>query len=310
MTTDRAMLVATARRVLAEHHGLAHLQRFLEAGMTRAQVAHLRHLGVLVRPRTGWYADPAVPAAGVRAVRVGGVLGCTGAAASWGIVVPEHADDRLEVSLLPGTTRQRRSDDAGRRAWASSEPHVRWHWEQHADPAVGWRVSPVDAILQLAACVEWRWLVAAVDSARCAAQHPPLLSDAEVLRLRSLLPGHLRSAVDRSDPRSETSGETMVRLAAEDAGIPFVPNQRMTSAYRVDGLVDGWLPIEIDGMASHSGLVAVEQDRARDATIAQFGSHPLRFTQNQAVRQTEWVVETIRAVWLRGSAETARHAAR
>ena len=310
MTTDHALLVGTARRVLAEHHGIAHLQRFLEAGLSREQVAHLRHRGLLIRPRIGWYADPAVPMSGVRAVTVGGALGCTSAAASWGIVVPEHAGDRLEVSLVPGTTRQRRSDDATRRAWAVSEPRVRWHWEQRAAPAAGWRVSPIDAILQLAACVEWRWLVAGIDSARCAAQHPSLLSEAEVARLRSLLPEHLRSAVDRSDPRSETSGETMVRLAAEDAGIPFVPNQRVTSAYRADGLVDGWLPVEIDGMASHSGADAVEQDRTRDATIAQFGTPPLRFTQNHAIRRTAWVVDTIRAVWLRGSAETSRRAAR
>jgi hypothetical protein len=308
MTTDRALLVRTARQVLAEHQGVAHLQRFLEAKLTREQVAHLKHLGVLTRPRIGWYADPTLPTAGIRAVRVGGVLGCTSAAAAWGMVVPERADRRLEVSIAPGTTRLRRADDATRRAWARSEPDVRWHWEQRADPVAGWRVSALDAILQLAACVEWRWLVAAIDSARCAAQHPPLLSDPEVARLRELLPEHLRSAVDRSDPRSETSGETMVRLAAEDAGIPFVPNVRVTSKYRPDGLVDGWLPIEIDGIASHSGTEAVEQDHTRDATIAQFGTHPLRFTQNHAVRETDWVIETIRRVWLRGSAETGRHA--
>ena len=101
----------------------------------------------------------------------------------------------------------------------------------------------------------------------------------------------------------------MVRLACEEAGIPFVPNAWVTSAYRPDGLVAGWLPVEVDGMATHSGPEAVERDREKDATIAQFGTHPLRFTQTQAVRQTAWVVETIRRVWLRGSAGTRRHAA-
>ena len=119
MTTDRALLIRTARRVLAEHAGVAHLQRFVDAGLSGTQVAHLKHLGVLLRPRIGWYADPVVPAAGIRAVRVGGVLGCTSAAASWGIVVPEGVDRRLEVSLVPGTTRLRRADDATRRAWAA-----------------------------------------------------------------------------------------------------------------------------------------------------------------------------------------------
>jgi hypothetical protein len=91
--------------VLAEHQGVAHLQRFLEAKLTREQVAHLKHLGVLTRPRIGWYADPTLPTAGIRAVRVGGVLGCTSAAAAWGIVVPERADRRLEVSSAPTPSR-------------------------------------------------------------------------------------------------------------------------------------------------------------------------------------------------------------
>jgi hypothetical protein len=220
---------------------------------------------VLVRPRIGWYIEPTAPATAVAAVTVGGLLGCTSAAASWGVVVPERSERRLEVSIEPGTTRLRRSDDPKRRARAGSEPDVRWHRERRSDPPQGWRVSPLDAILQMAACVEWRWLVAAIDSARCTAQHAALLDESQVRRLRELLPAHLRSAVDRSDPRSETSGETMVRLAAEDAGIPFVPGAWVTSGYKPDGLVDGWLPVEIDGMATHAGREAGERDRERSA---------------------------------------------
>ena len=308
MATDTALLTEVARRVLAAGDGVAHLQRFLEAGLTRTQVGHLRHPGVLVRARIGWYVDPRVPEPGLRAVGVGGVLGCTSAAASWGIVVPERSDRVLEVGLVPGVSRLRRSDDPSRSAPAGSDPGVRWHWEERAATAPGWRVSPLDALLQMASCVEWRWLVAAIDSARCTAQHPPITAEADVARLRTLLPAHLRSAVDRSDARSETSGETMVRLAAEDAGIPFVPNRWMTERYKPDGLVDGWLPIEIDGLDTHATRKAVEADHEKDATIAQFGMHPLRFTQNTAVRETAWVVETIRRVWEHGPAIGARRA--
>ncbi len=315
MTVDRAHLVSTALRVLAEHHGVAHIQRFLEAGLSRNDVAHLRHLGIITRPRIGWYADARLPQPGVRAVRVGGVLGCCPAAASYGIVVPEQSDRRLEVSIEPGTTRMRRADDATKRAWADSEPGVRWHWEQRSRPTLGWRAHPVDVVLQMAACVERRWLIAAIDSGRCAAQHEPILSEADVAEVRRRLPDHLRSAVDRSDPRSETSGETFVRLGCEDAGIPFEPGRWMTEGYRPDGLVAGWLPIEIDGMATHGTPEAVEKDHEKDATLAQFGMHPLRFTQNKAVRETAWVVDVIRTVWLRGpavhgSAVPARHAGR
>ena len=305
MATDRAALLLTAQDVLRRGDGVAHLQRFLQAGLTREHVGHLRHLGVVVRARIGWYVSPDVPRSGVMAVGVGGVLGCAAAARSWGIVVPPRLD-RLEVSIEPGTTRLRRSDDPTRRAFAATEPDVRWHWEERADPPLGWRVTPLDALLQLASCVEWRWLVAAIDSARCTAQREALLDDRALVRLRDLLPAHLKDAVDRSDARSETAGETFVRLAAEDAGLRFEPNVRMTDGYRVDGLVDGRLPIEIDGAATHAGRDAMEHDRARDATLAFWGAHTLRFSENEAVQRTAFVIETIRRVLDRTSTARSR----
>jgi hypothetical protein len=178
-------------------------------------------------------------------------------------------------------------------------------------------VSPVDTILEMAACVEFRWLVAAIDSARCTAQRPALIDSAGLELLRRSLPDHLRVAVDRSDPRSETSGETFVRLELEDRGVPFEPNQWLTTAYRPDGIVDGWLPVEVDGMATHGNPEALEADHERDGTIALFTVPPLRFSQTKAVRETAMVADSIEAVWRRGrppglrrSAEIGRHAGR
>ena len=298
---DEAVLQAMAQEVLHGGDGVAHLQQFLAAGITRRQVGRLRHLDVVRRPRIGWYLDPRMPEPGVRAVRVGGVLGCTSAATSWGIIVPEGTDGLLEVSIVPGTTRLRRSDDATRRAFADSQPDVRWHWEERTAATRGWRVSPVDAILQMATCVSWRWLVVAIDSARCPAQRPPLIPDVDLLALRAALPRRLRSAVDRSDERSETAGETCIRLELEDRRIPFVPQARLTERFRPDGTVGGWLPIDIDGMASHSGREAVERDRERDALLAWHGLAPLRFTESAAVRDTAYVADVIERVWRRGA---------
>jgi hypothetical protein len=296
--------------VLAEAGGVAHLQRFLEAGITRNQVAHLLKVGALLRPRVGWYADPVLPAEAVRAICVGGVLGCTSAAASRGIVVPEGAGRSLQVSIQPGTTRLRRSDDPRQRARAGADRAVRWHWERCVTRRGAWRVSPVDAILQMAACVEFRWLVAAVDSARCTAQHPALIDAQDAAVLRRALPEHLRTAVDRSDPRSETSGETFVRLELEDRGVPFEPNRWLTTAYRPDGIVDDWLPVEVDGMATHGTPEALERDHERDGTIALYSVPPLRFSQSAAVRDTASVADTIEAVWRRGRPPGLRRSAR
>lgn len=309
LAVSPAHRTALARRVLADSGGVAHLQRFLAAGLTGPQMGSLVHLGIVQRPRIGWYTDPAIPEPAKRAIRVGGLLGCVSAAASWGVVVPEGADRRLHVAIRAGTTRLRRSDDPKRRARAGSEAGVHWHWERRMTQDRAWRVSPVDSILQMASCVDFRWLVAAIDSARCTAQHPAIIGDDQITLLRASLPERLRSAVDRSDPRSETSGESFVRLECEDRGIPFEPNRWLTTAYRPDGTVDDWLPVEIDGLRTHSGPEAVERDRERDATIALYGTPPLRFTQSAAVRDTAFVGDVIEAVWRRGSAKTGRHAA-
>lgn len=302
-------LVPVVRKVLADAGGVAHLQRFLAAGITRNQVSHFMKIGVIVRARVGWYADPAIPKEAIRAVCVGGLLGCTTAAASWGIVVPEGAARRLQVSIQPGTTRLRRSDDATRRARAGSERSVRWHWERRVTAPGSWRVSAVDAILEMASCVEFRWLVAAIDSARCTAQHPALIDSEGLSLLRRTLPEHLRAAVDRSDPRSETSGESFVRLELEDRGIPFEPNQWLTTAYRPDGIVGGWLPVEVDGMKTHGSPEALELDHERDGTIALFTMPPLRFSQTKAVRETTFVADSIEAVWRRGRPSGIRRSA-
>jgi very-short-patch-repair endonuclease len=298
MATSAAVLRTTALRVLHEQGGVAHLQRFLAAGMTRNDVAHLLHLGALQRPRIGWYSTPDLDPAAVRAIRVGGVLGCVSAAESWGIATPPRGTDVVHVSLAPDATRLRRSDDAARRVHAGGDKRVHWHWERRNDPPQGFRVSPVDALLQMAGCgVSAAWLTAAIDSARCATYHEPALDDAATARLRALLPWHLRSTVDRSDPRAESPGETFIRLGVEDAGIPFDLQVWLTEIYRADILIDGWLPVESDGMTVHGTPTAVGRDRERDATLTWLGAPPLRFTQRQSEQELPFVVDTIRRIW-------------
>lgn len=301
MSTSPAVLRSLAAGVLSEQGGVAHLQRFLAAGMTRNDVARMVHLGGLQRPRIGWYAAPNLEEHAVRAIRVGGVLGCVSAANSWGIITPPHRPDIVHVSLAPDATRLRRSDDARRRVPAGADKHVRWHWDHRQDPPHGFRVSPLDALAQMASCgTSPSWLTAAIDSARNGASHPPILSETNVGRLRDLLPAHLRPAVDRSDPRAESSGETFIRLGVLDADIPFDLQVWLTDLYRADLLVDGWLPIESDGMAYHGTPEGTARDRERDATLSWLGSRPLRFSQRQAVEELPFVVDTIRRVWRNG----------
>ena len=74
--------------VLRRHGDVVPLAVLLEAGFRRHEVAYLLRSGLLLRPRVGWYAAPTVPQDGLRAVRVGGVLGCVGAAALLRLILP------------------------------------------------------------------------------------------------------------------------------------------------------------------------------------------------------------------------------
>ena len=298
MARDPSVLRAIAAEVLRRNDGLAHARRFLEAGLVGQDLGRLRHLGALNRPRIGWYLDPAAPPAAVAAVRVGGVLGCVSAAESYGILIPEGIGTRTHVSLPPDITRMRRSDDATRHVHAGHDHAVRLHWEHRSEPLRGWRVAPADALLQLAHCTSFRWLTAAVDSARNETGGPSVMTGSSTAALRAALPSHLVPAVDRSDALSESVGETFIRLEVEDRRIPWRSQAWLTSLYRTDGLVDEWLPVESDGLKHHAGK-AVVRDRERDAVLAYLGRQPLRFTHSSAVRETAYVGDVIEQVWRR-----------
>lgn len=280
---------------------MAHISAFLAAGMSRHQVAALFRQGVLARPRIGWYADPALPFDAIRAIRIGGVLGGTSAAASYGLPVPEGAEHELQVSVEDNASRLRHSRDRTRHVTAGDEPDVRLHWQPRLEAVRGYRVAVVDVLLQLALCVPFDWLVAAMDSAL----HVPrggaaLLSPGSWTRLRSALPERLQRACDLADGRSESPIETIVRLGLVRLGIAFDLQVWMLPYHRVDFLVGGWLIIEVDGRRYHVGDEQFEADRERDALFAAWGYRVLRFSYRQVVEDLPWVLDVICAVVARG----------
>jgi very-short-patch-repair endonuclease len=301
VSADWSAAAADARAVLLAHEGVAHITAFLEAGLSRHQVAALLRQRVLVRPRIGWYADPRLPADAIRAVRVGGVLGGTSAARSYGLPLPETVDAELQVSVEDNASRLRHSRDRRWQVAAGDEPGVRLHWQPRLEPVRGYRVAVVDALLQLAMCVPFDWLVAAMD----AALHVPrsgtaLITDTAWRRLRPALPERLRRAWDLADGRSESPIETILRLGLVRSGIPFALQVWMLPYHRVDVLIGGWLIIEVDGRQYHVDERAFEADRERDALFAAWGYRVLRFSYRQVVDDLPWVLEVIRTVHQRG----------
>ena len=296
--TPRQEQTARLAAHLEQLEGVAHIQSLLARGYTRQQVAFLFRAGLLKRPRVGWYCSPDLPADALRAIRVGGVLGCTSAAASYGIAVPPGAS-KIEVSVAPDATRLRASTDSRVRVPAGVDPTVNLHWHPRIEPVRGWRVSPTDALLQMSSCVPNDWLTAAIDSARrpVAGGVAPLTPGA-FGRLRDALPVRARSAADASTGLPESVPETLVHLGLRRAGVPFEAQVWLLAHIRVDLLIDTWLVIEVDGAAFHSGRDAFAADRERDAELARRGYRVFRVSYRQVVDDWPAVLRAIQQIRL------------
>lgn len=289
------------RLLLRRSGGVLKLRELVDAGFSRDQVAALQHKGLLVRPRIGWYCDPGFDEAVVRALRVGGVLGCVSAAASWGMVTPERYDQTLHVSLLQNASRLRNSRTGAPVPPTVEEVGVRLHWELRHDPAPAFRVTPFDALVQLVACVDPFWVTAALDSALHEPRGgPALLTEADRGRLRLAVPEAIGPAIDAADGSAESVGETRTRLGLVAARIPFETQANIGGQYEADFLIEGWLVVEVDGRAFHSDPEAFVHDRQRDALMSWLGYRVLRFTHRQVMNEWPWVLEVIRQVMATG----------
>lgn len=297
ISTDWSAAASLALAVLAANDGVAHISTFLAAGLTRHQVAALFRLGALVRPRIGWYADPSLPPDAIRAIRVGGVLGGTSAVRSYELPLPEGLPVELQVSLTDNASRLRSSRDRTAHPAAGEEDGVRLHWTPRLEAVRGYRVAVVDALLQLAMCVPFDWLVAAMDAALHVPMSGfPLITPTSWLRLRPALPERLRRAWDLADGRSESPIETIVRLGLIRLGIAFDIQVWLLPYHRVDFLIGGWLIIEVDGKRYHIKDEQFEADRERDALFAAWGYRVLRFSYKQVVEDLDWVLSVIQTV--------------
>jgi hypothetical protein len=282
-----------ARDVLDRHGGAAKLSAFLAAGLTAYQVAALSHRGVLRRPRSGWYADPSLPWRGQHAIRVGGVLACVSACDSFGLPVPVGSRRDLHV-LLPGNApRVRHHRDRHRYVVAGEDRAVVRHWSAVDGTPEGWRTPLLESLVELAGCVPTDWWIAALDAAfHTPRGGEPMLRDADLQRLRDLLPAALLPALDLVDPTAESCIETLLRLAMHRRGIaPVLPQFVPHPAHRVDFLVGSRLIVEADGAAFHDE----EADRIRDELLVALGYRVLRFTYLEIVYDIESVLNRIEA---------------
>ncbi len=284
---------AIAIRVLTEHDGIARIDEFMAAGLKRHQIAAIFRRGVMNRPRNAWFADPDVPWQGKHAVRVGGVLACVSASASWGLPVPPEAWRHLHVAVAATASHLRHNRDRTREVKAGEDAEVELHWVDLVDPAQGWRTSLVDTLLQVVDCVPADWFVAALDAALHRPwEGEPILSEAEYGRFRGLLPRRKQPLLSLVDPLAGSCLETLLRLGLVRRGIGPLTLQFSPDGRRfVDVLVGDRLIVEADGEEFHDP----EKDAIRDAAFRSLGYVVLRFSYEEIVFHLDEVLDKIEA---------------
>lgn len=256
---DRRVFAERAESLLAIRSRAAHELR--SSGMSKRAIARAVADGAIVAVRRGRYIASDVPVDVIGAARVGGRLTCVSALRLAGIFT--LTSDRLHVHVAP---------HAARLGVPAAEACRHW------SPPIGERPSgagishPWDLLAHAIVCQSPAAAVATVDSAL----HWGLVSPSELDLVFAALPGKYRAVRKLIDGRAESGPESLMRLILRRLGVDVEVQVRIDGVGRVDLLVDGWLVVECDSDAHHSGPLAHRVDRRRDLALAALGYTTLR----------------------------------
>lgn len=246
------------------------------AAFPRRPVERALEAGLLVAPRRGLIADARLPAPVLLAVSLGGVLSCASAAAHLGLELLDEPT-RVHVTVPRGTVFPKALD---------AVVHER------DVEAVAGVTSLARTAADCARCLPEREAVAVVD----AVLRRGVRKDEILQHLWGRGCGRARAAVRRGDRRADSGGETVARLALEDAGLQVEPQVWIRGVGHVDLLVEGRVVVEIDGFAYHGNPKPFARDRRRDVALAGMRYVALRFTWVDAVRHTDYLVAAVALV--------------
>lgn len=247
------------------------------------ELAVLVGLGEVTNPRRGIYAVRGAPRDAVTAVAASGVLTCVSIAAMWRlplltapvaahVAIPASASGSVR-SRVPGGTDLHR--DLG------IAPGQRFD-----------RPEPALALAHAIQCLPLPEAVAVLDAA--VGRGLVRREDLAARRPRKGWLAHER-ATRLIDPGSGSIGESIARVALVGAGLTVQTQARIPGVGRVDMLVEGLVVVEVDGFAYHSGRQEFREDRRRDrVALVRHGLAVLRFAFEDAVYDTERLVETVR----------------
>ncbi len=171
-------------------------------------------------------------------------------------------------------------------------PGVKCHWRETKAGRQDLHADLIEALAQSCRCQEPRAAVATLDSA----WHLGLIGEGDLTEIFGRLPTRFRGLRGLLDPRSESGPETIMRLMLRMMGCGIEIQPVVRGVGRVDFIVDGWLIIECDSEAHHSGWDAQKRDRRRDLAAAALGYTTVRPIAEDILYHRDEVFASIRAV--------------
>ena len=226
------------------------------AGHTIASIRREIEAGRLERVIKGWYATPKTDREAVRAMRLGGRLGCVSALRVKGAWCPPDQGMHVEFP----------SYASGRRLAIRGLPEdgvAHWHGKEEGTGSA-FPVVPIGtAVARMLLCQPAHLAIAVLDSLL----FRRLMTENRLRAVVAAGPQRMRFLADHLEPRSEEGIESIVRFRLAMIGITASVQVTLRSRDRLDLLVDDWLVLELDGRATHAQKAAFTADRVRTARL-------------------------------------------
>ncbi|MDO5699131.1 MAG: type IV toxin-antitoxin system AbiEi family antitoxin domain-containing protein [Dermatophilus congolensis] len=256
-----------------------------ERGIDARQLRELLEQGRLRRVHRGWYADAFTPEAAVRAVQLGGRLGCLSACHVHGLWVPPYSD--LHVVMSPG-------------ARPSPAPPRGVQFHRLASPCPT-AVAPVeDSVAHVLHRHDEETALVVLESA----VNLKLLHEAVARHLLRTVPMRSRRTEAHYSGLAQSGSETRLRLFFQRRGVYVRPQAYIAGIGHVDLLVGKSWIIEADSAAHHSAPRNVAIDCARD-----FAARERGYVRDRLSYEQIWLTWDKTQGWLLSILRTGRHLA-
>ena len=295
-------------RELARLGHVARVATLRARGFSHAALRAALVSGLVMRPRHGWIAAALADPDQLRAIAVGGRIGCASALRRYGVW--SGVDDALHLQVPRTASRLvsaaetfesanvgvwhpsvPASRQRGRNVRLASDAPVRVHWTRELSPrgALDWIVSPKSALAAAARCLVAEHASAAIDSVL----HERVLTRREVDEVLASLPDRCAALVDHFTGRAESGVESMFVRRIADAGFHVEPQVDLAGFGRYDGVINGCVLFEVDGRGFHSGSDSFFADRDRTLVGQVFGVPVVRPSARHVLE--DWAI-TLAAV--------------